>query len=127
MNTVDKITKLFEKFGKVVQIQYRKKFLGLIPYTYRGWWMSFEDKDDHWFVFLTNGRDSHCRMFGASAIGADFSKKDNVLYSRLNMSGAWKSAISMWPVQDEQESIEIFEEIKFYIDKTYEHHFSQSS
>lgn len=127
MNRSQKIGKLVEKFGKSVQIFERKRVLGFIPLTLSRGWLWIEDTHDHWSVILANGKMTHQPLDG-HAFGADF-RKDNGerKVGPLDLTGAWKTAVSMWPIRNEEEAVRVFNLISSRVDLAFCFHCEASA
>ncbi|MCI5060696.1 MAG: hypothetical protein MRY79_06465, partial [Alphaproteobacteria bacterium] len=57
-----------------------------------------------------------------NALGVDFSKETGgrrVVPGYL--SGAWESAISMWPVENEKRVLEVYKDVRRMVDSAYSH------
>lgn len=116
MNNAQKISKLVEQLGDSVQIFERKRVLGFIPLTISRGWLWLEDAGDHWSVTLANGKTTH-QPLGGPALGADFRKDSGERkVGPLDLTGAWKSALSMWPIKNEEEAARVFTLISHRID-----------
>ena len=124
MHNAQKISQLTERFGKEIKVLERIRVLGFIPVTLScGWlWISV-DANDHWSVTLASRRTGHYPIF-SPAFGADF-RKDNGerKIGPLHLRGAWKSAISMWPITEDEEADRVFNLIASRIDAVYRYHF----
>ena len=127
MSNAEKISRLMERFGRSVQIFERKHVLGFIPITLSRGWLWIEDANDHWSVTLANGKTTHQPLDGP-ALGADF-RKDNGerKIGPFDLTGAWKSAISMWPIRNEKEAARVFGLITSRIDLAYRYHYTVST
>lgn len=80
------------------------------------------DKGDYWFVLLTNQKDSHNRAGGSRAYAVDFRKDDGEVHERFSHSGAWKSALTVWPVMEEDEAKRIVDYVARMVDLAHEQH-----
>lgn len=108
VNTASQIKELFTNHGEKVQIG---KAWGIFS---KGW-LSIKDNGDFWHVMYINGKDTHQPLSGP-ALAADFLKASGERkIGPMNLTGSWKSALSMWPVKDEREATLIFEIIKNYV------------
>lgn len=126
MNNSQKISKLVEKFDKSVQIFERKRVLGFIPFTLSCGWLWIEDECDCWAVTLANGKTTHDSLDGP-ALCVNF-RKDNGerKVGPLHLTGAWKSTLSMWPIENEEEAIQVFNLIQSRVDLAFRLHFDGS-
>ncbi len=107
MNRAEKIKALYEKKGKTLQLN----FLGN--------WLWIDEGKKSWNVTIASGCTSHNPKLGP-AYSADFRKEDGeraVLEGYL--TGVWKSALSMWPVREEQKAKELFDWIAEGVDRAY--------
>jgi len=127
VNNAQKISKLVERFGKSVQIFERKRVLGLVLVTLSRGWLWIENANDHWSVTLANGKTTH-QPLGGPALGADF-RKDNgeCKVGPLDLTGAWKSALSMWPIRNEEEAARVFSLIASRVNLAYRYHCTVST
>lgn len=122
MNIALKISMLAEQYGKQVEVLQRKKILGLFPSTLHIGWLWIEDKGTYWYVTFASGKDCHNTLNGP-AIGADFLKESGERrVGPLGLSGAWESALSMWPIKEEAKAISVFTRISSLIDVTFRFH-----
>lgn len=116
-NISNKIEALFGKHGEQVEVG---KKLGVLS---KGW-LSISEREDSWHVMYTNGKDEHYRLFSDPALGADFLKDSGERkIGPLYLKGAWKSALSMRPVIDEGQAVEVFDTVKGYIEQAHTHSF----
>jgi len=122
MSLVEKLSFLASR-GESFPVTRWKKFLWLIPYRSRGGWISIEVKDDKdvFFVMWTDSKDSHLPHISGSAYAVDIRRDTGELNNRFGQTGAWKSAISMWPIYDDNraEAERIFGVMKYRIDVAY--------
>ena len=81
-----------------------------------------DHEDDHWFVMLTNGEDSHNPAWGARAYGADFRMDDGEAHRSRHLPGAWESALTMWPVRDKDKAAGVIAYVAKVVDLAYEQH-----
>lgn len=117
MNTIEKIQTLFKQYGESVQIG---KFLGIIS---KGW-LSITEKECCYSVLYTSEKDAHYPLkSGGPALEIDFNKVTGERHRSLGFTGAWKTALSMWPVYNEQEANEVYDTVKSYVDKAYNYNF----
>ncbi|MDO8507041.1 MAG: hypothetical protein Q7S53_00545 [bacterium] len=122
MNDSQKIAELVKRCGKSVQILEKKRMLGFIPVTHSRGWLWIDDANDHWSVTLANGKTSH-QALGSKAFAADFRKANGERkIGPSDLTGVWKSALSMWPIRDEEEAVRVFDLIVSRIDLAYSYH-----
>ena len=114
MNLSQKIQTLFNAHGETVQIG--KRF-GLFS---RGW-LWIEDNGDSWHIDVANGRTSHDPL-GGSVYGIDVRKDTGERLKKPGLTGAWESAISMWPVRDEGRAEGIYRHVATRIDRAFAYH-----
>lgn len=121
MNISNKIEKLFNTFGESVEIG---KFLFVFS---KGWIHITDNKSDKtWSVMYTTHKDFHNRGAGPSYIIDGISKETgDIINFRSSNTGVFKSAISMWPVDDKNEAELIFEKMKIFISEAYTYNFKE--
>ncbi len=83
-------------------------------------WLHIEDEGNRYNVFYTSSKDTHNRGTGPAYM-VDFEKKTGDLYARYGLTGAWKTALSLWPVDDPEEAREIFQTVAGMVDEAYNH------
>lgn len=116
VNNAEKIQKIKNKCGEVVEVLERKKILGIVPYTKKHGWLRISENNDHWSVAVTNGKTTHNSLNGP-AFAVDFKKENGerkIGPSRL--TGVWRSIIFMNIVSEEKEIKEIFDLVVSKID-----------
>ena len=109
-----------EKFGHDVSIRldHWRKFLFIFPYR-RTLWLTIYEYEDYWHAMVHNLESGHQPLNGTT-YGVDYLKSDGSLRDGPRyLTGAWKAALSMWPVSDEQEVQEVFDYVSRKIDKAY--------
>lgn len=84
-------------------------------------WLNIEDGGDYWSVMWTSNKDYHSILAGRPAIVAEFRKSTGDRNTFFGLSGAYKSAISMWPVRDKEEADRIFTEVTRHIKNAHRH------
>lgn len=133
MNHAEKISELDRRFKEPVEIietETRKRFWGLFTRTIirSRCWISFYAKDDHWFVLLTSHKESHYPLIcGWNAIAADFRKDSGERYSRHGLNGSWEAALTMWPAENEDRAVLIFNKVSRMVDIAYSKYIEHSS
>lgn len=120
INYAEKIGRIVEKQGLgPIQVFRRKNILG-IPFKLSRGWLSFRDAGDFWSVLLTNGRHTHQPLYD-DALGADFKKDDGKRkIGPLHLTGAWRSALSMWPARKDDDAIRVFNYVASMVDLAYQ-------
>jgi hypothetical protein len=113
MNTVDKIQALLDNKGTSVEIG-RSFFSGS-----KGW-LAIEDKGDYFSIMYTSDKDTHSPLAGP-ALMLDLDKETGTRRQAAGLSGAWRSALSMWPVRDAGEIESVQKKMTALIDAAYEH------
>lgn len=83
-------------------------------------WLAITNEDNCYSVHYTSGKDIHQPLCGPSYI-ADFEKDTGRPYERNGLTGAWKTALSLWPVNDQAEAREIFQTVAGMVDDAYDH------
>lgn len=124
MHLGEKLAALHQRFGKLVEVCERKQILWCLPLTLHSGWVSIEDKEDHWAVLWTSDRDTHDPLFHGPAIGIDV-RKDTGERHRIagaGLSGAWRTAVTLWPVRDDGEAEEVFRRVQRLVDLAYSYH-----
>ena len=122
MSNAQKIIELMKLFGRSVRIFERKRVLGLFSVTLSRGWLWIDDAGDHWSVTFANGETVH-QPFWGPALGADFRKNDGERkIGPLDLTGAWKTAISMWPIRKEEEAVRVFSLVASRVDLAYRYH-----
>lgn len=79
-----------------------------------GWlegWIQIEELENSWEVMWCDGKNTHSN-FNGPAVSVEFLKDESI-------GEVYKSAISMWPVIDEEEKINWAEFIKEKIEQAY--------
>jgi hypothetical protein len=117
-NISKRIEALFSKHGESVEIG---RTLGIFS---KGW-LSISDRGDFWDILYTSSKDTHSYqpLYGP-ALGADFLKASGERkIGPRDLTGAWKTALSLWPVRDEREAVAVFETVKGYIERAYTNSF----
>ncbi len=71
----------------------------------------------------TTHKEHHSRIGGVKSRIADFMKKDGSRkIGPMHLTGAWESAISMWPVYDHEKAEQVFEWVGNMVDWAYEYY-----
>lgn len=123
MEIINKLNYLLS-VGDRVSIIKENIFLKYIRTKKHYGWLYLTDKSDHISVLFILGEMSN-RIY-LSAYAVDIDKRDGSLFQRNGLSGAWKSAVRMWPVKEEELIKDIFEDVKEKIDIAYEWHMNNS-
>ena len=121
---IAKIEQLYAEHGETVQIPsapskapwWRKLFGAINPV--RPGYLWIEEKDDHWNVQWATGRTTHNGY--VPTISVDFDKATGERWKRYGLSGAWQSALSMWPVRKEEEANIIYHRMVSHINRCVE-------
>ncbi len=90
------VAQLYRACGGSVRVSRWAPFAG---------WLSITDEDRSWHVMWTTGRTTH--LCTRPALAVDIDKATGGLSSLRGVTGAWKSAISMWPVFDVHEAARV--------------------
>ena len=86
-------------------------------------WLTITEKPDSWFVLFGGGRDVIDVGEGDSLIGAAFYKGSGDLVQRYPAeTGAWESAVNIWPVYDETRAQEVVTDLVSKIDEAHNYH-----
>ena len=117
MNIVEKIKWLKEQHGESVEI-------GSSFYLFSKGWLNIDENDDAYHVMYTSAKDTHNPLSGP-ALGVDFTKATGDRYKRYGLSGAWRSALSMWPVRDEVEAHQVYMQVRRYIKSAYDYNMNK--
>ena len=132
---VQKIEMLAEQVGNAVQVVEgveRKRVLGSTSRNVFYGWLWIEEKKArwggkaYWRVFLANGEKTHQPSVDDPCFAADFQKANGQPYRRFGLTGAWDSALSMWPVRDEKEATRIIDLVSSRINLAYKYHCESS-
>lgn len=113
MNITDKLQALRDHKGAHVEIG-RSFFLGS-----KGW-LSIDDKDTHFAVMYTSDKDTHGPLSGPAYM-LEINKQTGARQETAGLSGAWKSALSMWPVRGADEIAQVEKIMRGHIDAAYEY------
>ena len=121
MNAAEQIQWLVKYVGNHIKV--RRKVPGLWR-IFGKWssngWLSLDDKGDYWAVLWTSNRHVHNPLAG-SAFGVDVNKADGLrVRGSLDLTGAWKSAISMWPIRNEEDAKVVYVKLLAMINESYE-------
>lgn len=84
-------------------------------------WLWIEKHGDYWNVALANGQGSHNPLWG-SAYSVDILVRTGARRKHLGLTGAWKSAMTTWPVRDEYEARRVWDVVVSCIEQAYQHH-----
>lgn len=123
MDIIKKIEFLL-KAGDVVPVNLEKA-IKIFNFRFVIWranqgWLHIEDKQDYYSIMWTTDKETHSRAFGTRAHMIDLDKATGKLHQKYGFSGAWESAISMWPVKEEEDIKRVFNIMKARIDIAYE-------
>ncbi|MBI4435015.1 hypothetical protein HY635_04380 [Candidatus Uhrbacteria bacterium] len=121
MHLGEKLAALEQRFGKHVEVFETVRICWIIPFTRSRGWLSIKGEEAHWAVLWTSDRDTHSPLLG-SAIGVDIRKDDGTRYRPAGLTGAWRSAISLWPARDEGEADQIERRMRHLIELAYRWH-----
>lgn len=115
-NTSDLIEDLYNTCGNQAEIA--KKFW---LFSIGKGWLHLTDEGDYWFVLYTSDKDTH-HILNGPALGADFEKTTGERKIRCSgLTGAWESAINMWPVKDEEKAEQIFNIVRRYVHQAHQY------
>jgi hypothetical protein len=121
MDLLEKV-KYLSELGESFPVTRKKKvFSGLIPVKIHDGWIAITEEKNCFSVMWTTERDSHNRHDGPALV-IDLDKSDGTLYRRAGLSGAWKQALSLWPVgeQHQDEIKQIYDLMQKRIDIAYD-------
>ena len=125
MNRALKIAELRKRFGDSIQVFRWRKIFGLIPIKLFLGWLWIEERDDYWSLSLASGKSSNNHFWSGPVYGADFRKDNgNRKIGPLGLTGAWKSALSMWPILEERKASQVFALISSRVDLAYQCYFN---
>lgn len=120
MTVAQKIEAIIKHHGDSAPITKPSTFLwGLFSWLRpnKGWlWL--EDHNDYWSIYLAS--DKHYHNGVGSAYVVDVSKSTGLLKNDIRSTGAYKSAVSLWPVRDPDEAHAIYINILNKIDIVYD-------
>jgi hypothetical protein len=122
MNLSEKIQWLHTNVGKHVAVREWDKFLGFFPVSTK-WWLTIEDDGDHWGIYRTSGKHTHVRVICGNVYLIDVRKTDGTIFSRHGLSGAYKTALNLHPIRDEEEAIKVFNSLSELIGNAFDDHF----
>lgn len=97
LTAVDALRAIFARHGKTAPVTNWWRFWR--PYQY----LWIERRGPVWTVFAASGRSGHFAVYG-SALAVDFDDATGKRVRRYGMTGAWRSALSMWPVRSERDA-----------------------
>ena len=109
MDTAIKIQALLLGRGKLVEV-------GRSFGVFSKGWLTIKDNGESLRVIYTNGKNS-CTY----ALGADFVKATGQRKVENGLLGAWESAISIWPVRDEERAVEVFNIVESHVDAAFKY------
>lgn len=134
MTLSSQISELFGACGEFAEIRSPEtwSWMSLSNVRHSQGWLSIEDLEDHWHVMWTSHKDTH-DWHGTKqhAVGIDVDKKSGLLRTvgkagePFYLSGAWKSAISMWPVREPEAAQEILDAMSARIAAAHKHYIQQ--
>ena len=124
MNRADKIRALTDRFGGLVPVYAQKKIFGLIPVKRQTGYLWIDDEADRFNVSTADGKTS-----SYSPVYSVNFRKDNGERAAGpgDLTGVYKTAISLWPVWNMDEVVNIFNKISAKVDRAYDFHFSQAA
>lgn len=117
-----KIQALYEKHGSIVKIEVMRPLIfGLFKrkVTLCYLWIDRNEDRQEWVVTKSSDRNYHS-TYTFRATAATYDNHGARKEGPGVMTGAWETAISMWPVYKEKRAVEIYEEINKLIDFAYE-------
>lgn len=99
----------------------RHTILKYFTFVRRKGWIAVDDEPDRWFVIWTNQKNHHNRAGGARCYAVEFRKDTGAPRSDGDWTGAWESAISLWPVtkKDQDKANSIIADITECVDLAY--------
>jgi hypothetical protein len=102
-----KVADLLAKYGPTVPVYRRHSWL-FFRWRSREGWLWVEDHDQYWTIWVSSFRTIGLPG-GSPPVAADISKETGERWQRHGLTGAWRTAISAWPVNDENVARQIFE------------------
>lgn len=122
INRSQKIRALYERHrGQPIQVFETEKILrGWISFEKSRGWLDIQDEGNYWAVTFMNGQDGRS-LLDEPTYGADFTKDTGGrMISPPLLTGAWKTAITTWPVEEEKEANRIFDHVSRMVDLAYD-------
>lgn len=119
MNQAEKIRSLVQQYGNKIRVRRGFRLFGRRINLWTRCWLRVEESPDHWGVFRASGRDTHFPIPYGPVIAADFRKDTGALHTAHGLTGAYMTALSLWPVRDETKARIIYIEICALIDSAY--------
>lgn len=120
ITAIQKIRAIIKHHGDAAPITKPSTFLwGLFSWlqSNKGWlWL--DDHSDYWSIYLTSDKRYHV-SFGPVYI-VDIDKSTGLLKNDMGSTGAYKTAISVWPIRDPDEAHAIYLNILNKIDTVYD-------
>ena len=104
------IDELRKKHGDTVEVRKKLPWY-LLGIEINDGWLYIDDKDDHFNVGWSTSSTSHDLM-ARPFYSVDVSKETSLMRQVYGLTGAWKTALSLWPVHDKDEAQEIFQMIE---------------
>ena len=117
IDTISAIHHLLDKYGTVLEI---KKILPwyLLSIKVNDGWLVIDDNDGHYFITWSTYPQSH-NVLARPLYGVNICKETGALRSKHGLTGAWKTAISIWPISDKKEAQEVFSMMLRLINRCY--------
>lgn len=126
---IQKIEQLREQYGSTVKIPspeptWWQRFNAWIDPLYalrlgNGYlWIEDHDSDGYYNVQWATGRTTHSGY--KSSFAVDFDKKTGKRYTGHYLTGAWRTAVTMWAVRDEASADDYYRKIVALINKCLE-------
>src|SRR3989344_3198250 len=124
MSRADRIRALTGRFGGSVPVYAQKKIFGLIPVKRQTGYLWIDDEADRFNVSTADGKTS-----SYSPVYSVNFRKDNGERATGpgDLTGGYKTAVTLWPVRDLKVVIKISDEIGAKVDQAYDFHFSQAA
>lgn len=115
--TIRQIQALVEQEGPLFRVP-KKSWLNIFEYRP---WISVDRKPDCYSVMLASGRTTHQPLHGPAYM-VDFDLDTGELRSNFGLTGAWKSAISMWPIRDRTQAEQVYQRAVALLERCYQHY-----
>lgn len=111
------ISELQKKHGDSIPIRKSTKhFFGLVTKTTTETWLWISDEGSHWNVTAASSKSHHNARSGP-AYAVDIDKINGSLRAEHGLTGAWKTALSIWPIRNKDEADNAFKYIVALIEK----------
>lgn len=119
MNLSDQISALHQNYGRSVPTSFWTTFCwGFFSFLSAHNWLWVEDSGTYWTVYIASGKTTHCALFGP-CYGIDVDKTTGALYAKDGLTGAWKTALSMWPIRNKEKAETTYKYLASKIEKAY--------